>query len=44
MEIGRHRSMIANEHIKIGSNSILDGTTVENKGKLILKVVIPMKK
>ena len=35
MEIGRHRGMIANEHIKIGSNSYEKVETFKSLGSLV---------
>ena len=35
MEIGRHRGMIANAHIKIGSNSYEKVKTFKNLGSLL---------
>ena len=35
MEIGRHRGMVANEHIRIGSNSYEKVKTIQHLGCLL---------
>ena len=40
MEIGRHRGMIANEHIKIGSNSYEKVKTFKYLGSLLTSILL----